>query len=552
MYKGNLELIWISKDKSLYYEYDKDGNPGKPIWVDKNDIRVSEPRILKLKSEYGDVSELKDPLDNALIKGDNLLALRTLVEMFKERDEKDKVKLVYIDPPYNTGNAFKHYDDNLEHSEWLTMMRDRLILLRKILRQDGAMFIQIDDKEMAYLKVLMDEIFGRDNFIFSAVVKVSSESGIKVNANKPVRVKEFILVYAKNKSYWNYKRQYVESGYDNNYRYIVLDKNKPYDQWEIMNLKDFVAKKTGLEKKYLTEKHLLEFQIKYADNVFSIRDISDKLKEKFGNRKDEIIEYKKPRGGIQLIYKKGEIVFFSNKIKIINGKKVPTKVLSDIWLDINWDGIAKEGNVRFKQSKKPEKLIERILDMSTEEGDLILDSFLGSGTTVAVAHKMKRRWIGIEIGKHAETHCIPRLKKVVSGEDQTGISKEVNWKGGGGFRYYELGESLISDNKMNWSLTYEEIARALFMNFDYKFKEKINNNVYLGRSGHNLALCIVAKEIKIISKKELQKILSKIKQNNSTKIVIFTNHGVAIKNQDLPDNVSIKKIPESILRKYRL
>src|SRR3989344_4681409 len=152
-FKGSLTLDWINKDKSLYYEIDESEGRGiKPVWVDKNDIRVSEPRILNFIKSYGDESG-----ENMLIRGDNLLVLRTLVEQFKSRDEKDKVKCIYIDPPYNTGNAFDKYDDNLKHSEWLTMMRDRLVLLKKLMRKDGTVFVQVDQEEQAYLKMLMDE-----------------------------------------------------------------------------------------------------------------------------------------------------------------------------------------------------------------------------------------------------------------------------------------------------------------------------------------------------------------------------------------------------------
>src|SRR3989338_3348954 len=172
-FKGSIRLDWINRDKSLYYEIDEEEGKGvKPTWVDKNDIKVSEPRVLKLVKEIGDVSNLKNSLHNVLIRGDNLLALRTLVELFKNRDEKDKVKCIYIDPPFNTGNAFDNYDDNLRHSEWLTMMRDRLILLKKLLCNNGVILVHIDHEEMPYLKILLDEVFSRKNLISIITVKV--------------------------------------------------------------------------------------------------------------------------------------------------------------------------------------------------------------------------------------------------------------------------------------------------------------------------------------------------------------------------------------------
>ncbi len=194
-YKGSLRLDWINKDLSLYYEIDeKEGKGVRPVWVLKNDIRVAEPRILRFQKSYGDATS-----DNMLIKGDNLLVLRSLVEMFKGRPDKEKIKCVYVDPPFNTGNAFDRYEDNLRHSEWLTMMRDRLYLLRKLIRKDGIIFVHVDDEEMAYLKVLMDEIFGRDNFISQICWERSSVAGLGQGGKMVVNVTEYILAYAKEK-----------------------------------------------------------------------------------------------------------------------------------------------------------------------------------------------------------------------------------------------------------------------------------------------------------------------------------------------------------------
>ena len=571
-YKGNLELNWINKDKSLYYEYDKDGNPGKPIWVEKNDIKVSEPRILKLVKEYGDTSGLKDPLDNALIRGDNLLALRTLVEMFKEREEKDKVKCIYIDPPYNTGTAFDHYEDNLMHSEWFTMMRDRLFLLNKLLRSDGAIFVQISDHEEHYLRVILDEVFGRHNFVNRITVKTRAPSGFKSVNPGVYETAEYILIYAKNKPLWTYYPQYTECEYDKNYSKIIKNKLEDPKNWEITNLVDyFIVKEKYKSTKDAKEKlgkhgfiaRIGEFALENSDKVFRYAAISDsgagketvELKKK-SLKSDKMFIQVREGYPNRYIHKGNELAFYTKKIRKINGKEVPTTLLTNIWTDIPWEGIAREGNVIFKTSKKPERLIKRILLMNTDPDDIILDSFAGSGTSAAVAHKMKRRWITIEIGKHAELLCVKRLKSITQKNrtDLSGISKDedINWKGGGGFRYYKLGESLLSDSKMNWNLNYEELAQALFMNFDYLFKEKVNNNTFFGKSGKNIAICIVAKEMKIIKKEELQKILEKIKNNKTTKITLFTNHGVAIKNEDLPNNITIKKIPESILRKYKL
>ena len=219
-----------------------------------------------------------------------------------------------------------------------------------------------------------------------------------------------------------------------------------------------------------------------------------------------------------------------------------------------------EGGVELKSGKKPEVLLMRILKYFSNEGDLILDSFLGSGTTAAVAHKMKRKWIGIEMGIHAETHCKSRLKNVIKDGEQTGISKEVNWKGGGGFRYYEVGESIIKDLDMNWDMTLEEMSRAVFMNFDFSLIERETHRLktpdeefYLGKQKSGIAICLVTKGTKIIRRTELNKLVKDLsKKYPNQKVTIFTNMGVAVKPEELSDKLDVRKIPESILKKYKM
>jgi len=557
-YKGNLELNWINKDQSLYYEYDNDGNPSEPQWIERDNIKVSEPRILKLVREYGDVSGLTDPLDNALIQGDNLLALRTLVEMFKEREEKDKVKCVYLDPPYNTGTAFEKYADNLEHSQWLTMMRDRLILIRKIMRKDGILFVQLDDREMHYAKVLLDEIFDRNNFVATIALSTSTASGVKTSHKERtiLKEKEYILVYKYSENSTFNPQFKLRKKWDTHYN-LYFDRIN----MKLIPLKDVLIKnKIMVEGSTLGDldidsKVFQDFYLKNKENICQTSSFKNtEIKKKSLENKDNIIAHKNSKGNISYYLNGRELVslvsslnpVLSYKNRAWEYKLSLSKLLCDFWDDIDFNNTQSEGTVSFPKSKKPEFLIRRIIELSTKEGDLVLDSFLGSGTTASVAHKAKRRWIGIEIGQHAETHCIVRLNALINGKDQ---DQKIYH---GGFRYYKLGESLLSNYKMNWNLTYEELAQALFMNFDYLFKEKINDNTFFGKSGKNIAICIVAKEMKILKKEEIQKILDKIKNNKTTKITIFTNHGVAIKNEDLPDNITIKKIPESILRKYKL
>lgn len=553
-FKGNLELNWINKDKSLYYEYDKDGNPGKPIWVEKNDIRVSEPRILKLVKEYGDVSGLKDPLDNALIRGDNLLALRTLVEMFKEREEKDKVKCVYIDPPYNTGNDGFIYDDNMKHSEWLTMMRDRLILLKKLLRNDGLIFLSIDDNENHRVRILMDEIFGPSNFIANLIWKKRSGGGYTntlISTNH-----EYLLVYGKDRSYTKIFDKLKDDA-ELAIKYPLKDNKSRYKRRDL--------RKSG-SADLRTDRPTMFYPIKGPDgiDIVPIRPRDNKEgRWSVGEKKfkqlldDSEVEFVK-KGGEYKIYLKERPIGVDGELK------------SEKWESI-WDNIALNSHARneikelFPENEnafdypKPINLIKHVIKISTDKDDIILDSFAGSGTTGHSVFELNdkdissRRFILIElIPKIADKITSERLHRAIKKIKSNSQTKLAKSKISFGFRYYKLGESLLSDSKMNWNLTYEELSQALFMNFDYIFKEKINNNTFIGKSGKNTAICIVTKEMKIIKKEELQKILDKIKNNKTTKITIFTNHGIAIKNEDLPDNITIKKIPESILRKYKL
>ena len=560
-FKGSLRLDWINKDKSLYYEIDEKENRGiKPQWVDKNDIRVSEPRILNFVKNYGDEEN-----DNILIRGDNLLALRTLVEQFKTREEENKVKCIYIDPPYNTGNAFDKYDDNLKHSEWLTMMRDRLVLLKKLLRKDGVIFVQIDDKELAYLKILMDEIFGRDNFMNSITIKPSNPVGLKMkNADKRiVRTKEFILVYAN--KFDTIKLNIVYLPYENFSHYnLFLDKKGTKDnkKWKVYKVGDLIAKERGIKRSEVTEEEIKKFALKNLDNIHCSSFIADRRDRiAFSKKNPEIVTvYKNPDGSEMYMFKKRTLFPLKKRCEKVEGEFLPAEILCDLWLDIKWDGIAKEGGVTFLNGKKPEKLLKRVLELTTQEGDLVLDSFAGSGTTGAVAHKMGRKWIMIELGKHAEDLCIKRLQNVIKG-DTTGISKIVNWKGGRGFKYYKLGESLISEDRtdVNWKLTYKQIAEALFYAKNFKLienKKLEKENIFIGENLNEkgvFAVCSVSKNLDSIGIKEYEMFIQEIKDREDFKeINLYTNKALAVRGENQLKEVIVRKIPQTILKKYNL
>ena len=387
--------------------------------------------------------------DNLIIKGNNLLALHSLKKEFA-----GKVKLIYIDVPYNTGNDSFSYNDNFNHSSWLTFMKNRLGIARDLLRDDGCIFVQCDDNEQAYLKVLMDEIFGRENKLSSITVKVKAPAGVGQESFL-FDVNEYILVFAKNINLVDVNIIKEQSDLQNN----------TYTQYKkiIHNIADGkYVKKLHSEK--VGDIELLEH------NLFEVKNIDkENLNESFySNNIDKIFRTTNPQGGLlnkllphipkkglfSITYKptKGKkkedkityyfldgslILWLSDSAILENGKIKKLNKMTNSWTDNFFQGISNEGGVTLLGGKKPEFLIKRILDLSTSESDIVLDYHLGSGTTAAVAHKMKRQYIGIEQLDYGENDSVVRLQNVING-DQTGISKSVNWQGGGSFVYLEL------------------------------------------------------------------------------------------------------------------
>ena len=426
--KQKLELTWIGKDT--------------PIKV--------EPRILvhDPTKDYGDKTT-----DNMLIYGDNLLALKAL-----EQDYAGKIKCIYIDPPYNTGSAFEHYDDNLEHSTWLSLMKPRLELLRNLLADEGSIWISIDADESHYLKVLCDEVFGRANFIDEVVWQ---RSYAPINLKKTLsRSHDYILVYAKcktshfelNKIPRKEKQREMYKNYDND----------PRGDWKSDNLSVGPA----------IEKNIYPIttpsgRVCYPPEGYSWRLSKERFEEYCA---DNRIWFGEKGNNVPSIKR------FLSEVK-------QGVVATTLWTyeDVGHTQDAKkEIKVLFPNDKnpfdtpKPERLIERILTLGSNPGDLVLDSFLGSGTTAAVAHKMGRKYIGIELGEHCHTHCIPRLQKVIDGTDQGGISKAVNWQGGGGFKYYYLAPSLLNKDKYGQYVISKEynadmLAAAVAKNEGFKY-----------------------------------------------------------------------------------
>jgi len=456
MMSKRLELVWPEKDKVLLGL----DNNGKPIWGTKADL---ETRLLVQLEAVGEtnpdnLNDLYEQADKLLIKGDNLLALKALEPHFA-----GNIKCIYIDPPFNTGGAFEHYDDGLEHTIWLSMMKARLEILKKLLRKDdGIIFVHIDYREYAHLKVLMDEIFGRQNFLSFITVKVKDPAGVG-QQSLIFDVCEYLIVYARDlASMRNAPTRYTFEfrpidGMVSGYNKAILDFGKPVlekiinrqnvGEIKIYRCEGYEIKRFGAKTPY--EEYLQHFQTIFADYNPSGGTILQ-IRNEFPAGVLSFMEYvpTKGKGAGQLsrvYFLNRRILAWLKDIAETNGEGqiVRKTKLTNIW-EVSNAQLFSEGGVDFPQSKKPEALIQKIIELSTSPGDWVLDSFLGSGTTAAVAHKLGRKWVGVEIGEHAETLCLPRLKRVVSGEDQTGISKQVGWKGGGGFRYCVLGESLFA------------------------------------------------------------------------------------------------------------
>ena len=511
-------------------------------WPGKEDRFNPEPRILledKEKSfsyekdtdsfakELFDRMEAETKVvptyDNMLIHGDNLLALKAL-----EQDYTGKVKCIYIDPPYNTGNAFEHYDDGLEHSIWLSLMRDRLEILKRLLAEDGSIWISLDDNEQAYCKVLCDEIFGRANFVCNVIwqKKYSPANDAKWFSDNH----DFILVYAKNKIVW---RPNLLPRSEEQNKYYKYDDNDGRGLWR----SDNVLVKT-----------------------FSPSGVFPIVNPNTG------VEYYPPKGSCYRFNEETakrmltENRFYFGK----DGKGAPQmkRYLSDVKQGMTpltiWPytevGHNQDAKLEVKQfnptdifaTPKPEKLIQRVLHLASNPGDLVLDSFLGSGTTAAVAHKMGRRWIGVEMGDHVYTHCIPRLQKVIKGEDAGGVTKSTGWLCGGGFKFYELASSLIVKDKYGQQIISDKynadmLAEAMCKILGYHYKPDAEK---YWKQGFSSEKSFIFTTTMSVQEESLDKLAAEVGDNN---LLICCSAFVG--NKSAFPNITVKKIPSAILKK---
>jgi adenine-specific DNA-methyltransferase len=496
-------------------------------WIGKENRAKLEPRILLEEPErsYHAAQRVTDSdiYDNLLIQGDNLLALKAL-----EQDYAGKVKCIFIDPPYNTGSAFEHYDDGIEHSLWLSLIRDRLELLKSLLSKDGSIWITIDDNECHYLKILCDEVFGRSNFIANIVWQkaYTANQTAKFISN----THDHILAFAKDSSFLKIGK--LPRSEEQKDKFTNPD-NDPRGPWKSENLS---------AGKF------------YAAGQFTI---SGPTGLNFTPPKNRYWRCNEEQFNKWL--KDGRITFGRSG----DGRPMLKKYLAEMvdaltamtWWQHEEVGSNKEASIHLKamfddapdvfQTPKPEKLIARILTLSTSPGDLVLDSFLGSGTTAAVAHKMGRRWIGIELGEHCHTHCLPRLKKVVDGADPGGITDAVGWKGGGGFRYYRLAPSLLQQDKWgNWVISSEfnapMLAEAICKLEGFTYAPSDTIYWQHGQSTEQDFLYVTTASL---NHDQLQQLSDEVGSERTLLVVCTSFRG---RKEGYP-NLTVKKIPKAVL-----
>lgn len=512
MSKQKLELTWIGKEK-------------RP---------KLEPRILLADLEKSHHAKHRisnnDIFDNRLIFGDNLLALKAL-----EQEFSGKVKCVFIDPPYNTGSAFTHYDDGLEHSIWLGLMRDRLESIRRLMSDDGSLWITIDDNEAHYLKVLCDELFGRANFVASVIWQKLFT--VKNSAKYFSDMHEYVLVYAKDLSVWN--RNLLPRSVELDESYSNQD-NDPRGPWttNAIQARNFYSQGsyeivspigksfTPPSGTYWRVSRATFDELEKDGRVWWGRDgtATPRIKKFLNEAKQGVVP---------------ATLWFHSDVGTNAEAKVEIRKLFE---GINDDDVF--------MTPKPERLIKRILELASNPGDLILDSFAGSGTTGAVAHKMRRRWIMVELGEHCHTHVIPRMKKVINGDDKGGITESVNWKGGGGFRYYKLAPSLIINDRwgnpvVNPNYNTSQLAEALCKLEGFAY---VPSEIQWWQHGYSSERDFIYVTTQNLSAEQLQALSDEVGSDQSLLVCCAAFHGVtSAKTSERWPNLTLKKIPKMVL-----
>lgn len=527
--KGKLELTWVGK-------YDEE----KPV----------EPRILLEDTEksYGDPDS-----ENMLIHGDNLIALQAL-----QQDFVGKIKCIYIDPPYNTGSAFEYYDDDVEHSIWLSLMRKRLLLLHSLLEDDGFLCCHIDDSESHYLKVVLDEIFGRSNYLTSLYIRVRyPDKTLKSDMDFHKEIEQ-VLVYRKS-SEATPNFDYDDVGYDK-FIYAIEElgtgkeitlggkKVTVFEKNEYKIIKKPDGDEYGLKEIWATGTIL--------DGNSSGRFFRDYLNGRYEEDGygvlykvygigDDRYDYRYFTGPKRQGATKGKY-YQGVPIDKLEAEKIERKKPIGGFYDLagSFGNCRHEGGVEFRSGKKPEALIEMIIRYFSNRNDWVLDSFLGSGSTTATAHKMNRRWIGIEMGDHAYTLCKVRMDNVING-DKTGISQKVNWRGGGGYHFYELAPSLLVKNdklpiyQINPTYTFNMLCEAICKIEGFKYKPQ---DVFHGHSSEKRFIHVTTEFVNA----EYVRSLSQHLDEGQSLLIYATK---IQSDMMLPDNIEVKKIPKDLLDK---
>lgn len=521
-------------------------------WVGKCDDKIVEPRILMedVDKSYGDPSS-----ENMLIHGDNLIALKAL-----QQDFAGRIKCIYIDPPFNTGQAFENYDDNLEISIWLNLMHKRIELLHELLSDDGTMFVHIDDSYLPYVTLLLDEIFGRQNRLYLITFKQGAATGHKAINPGCVTTTNYIVMVAKNKSLWKPNKVYTKKNTrDVRYTKYITNIKDPFSNWKIISLIEAYANAEGLtladaRKQVKGNPELLDkFVLNNAESVIrtarpDIKSVGKEIQEiiKESMLDQSSIYYLHREKNPDMYFIKGErILFYKDKLRVIDGELTSAEPLTTLWDDILSNNLHNEGGVSFPKGKKPEHLIKRVLELATDEQDWFLDSFLGSGTSIAVAHKMNRKYIGIEMGEQVYTHCKKRMDALIKNEDNSGITKAVNWQGGGGYHFYELAPSLLVKNdklpiyQINPSYNFEMICEAICKIEGFRYKPQ---DVFHGRSSEKRFIHITTE---FINAGYIKSLSARLAEGQS--LLIYSTKIQS--SMVLPDNIEVKKIPKDLLGK---
>ncbi|WP_349507898.1 site-specific DNA-methyltransferase [Agrobacterium pusense] len=573
-----LELTWTGKEKRTRLE------PRILLEDETLSYQVATGKLIGqgdfLNEEV--VGNVPPTFNNRLVHGDNLLAIKAL-----EHEFSGKFRCIYVDPPYNTGQAMPDYDDGVEHSLWLSLMRERFEGLRTLLRNDGVFLCQLNDEEMAYAKILLDEVFGRSNFLNHVSVRMKQTAGAS-GGGEDKRLKkntEHILIYAKDKigtdgftkfndvfeeedlfevieemraegKSWKYTRVLVELGKRTFFTRTEDGSGEPIDVY-IHNQVIIKPITTLAAEEGITER---ECYVKYFDRVFRDTNAQSSIRTRVmevasGQGDFFSIDYV-PRSGRRkgqktTLYYKGVncdlIAWLSDVAVKKKNRIVKLEKAGTYWEGFPLNNLTKEGGVLFPKGKKPEALLQRVLELCTDPGDWVLDTFAGSGTTGAVAHKMRRQWVMVELGPHCHTHIVPRLKRVIDGQDTAGITKAVGWTGGGGFRFMRLAPSLLKRDKWNnWVINPDYNAEMLteamcrHMGFTYA-----PNAAHFWMHGHSTETDFLYVTTGSLSHDQLRTISDDVGPERS--LIICCKAFMA--DAGAFPNLTLKKIPKSILGK---